>query len=110
MSFDKKYSYEVAKLQAEIIKVLAHPIRIIIINYLKKNGPTSVSELTKLFDVKISSVSKHLKILKDYHIVKDEKKGNYIYYSLTLDCITDFISCTFEIARNITEKNKKILE
>lgn len=102
-------SFEKAKIQAEIIKALAHPIRIMMIQYLKENGATTVGDLNKLFDVKISTVSKHLKVLKDFHIVQDDKQGTKVYYSLTVACITDFLGCTCEIVKNITKHKGQIL-
>jgi len=94
--------FEQARLQAEIVKVLANPIRIVMIQHLKKNGPMTVTELKDLFDVRISAVSKHLKLLREYGIVQDEKKANKVYYTLSVPCITDFLGCTIEIAKKIT--------
>ena len=81
--------YEV---RAKIIKAMAHPTRLFIIEELNKSE-RCVNDLTKMVGSDASTVSKHLSILKNSGIVKDEKRGTSIFYSLRCACVLDFIGC-----------------
>ncbi len=83
----KKY-----ELRAKIIKAMAHPSRLMIIDALAKEQK-SAGELVKIVGSDASTVSKHLTVLKNAGLVKDEKKGLVVNYSLTIPCITDFFKC-----------------
>ena len=80
------------KARAEIIKSLAHPTRLFIVEELKK-GERCVCELTEMLDVDVSTVSKHLSVLKKAGIVQDRKKGLKIFYKLKCPCICNFWEC-----------------
>ena len=78
--------------QARIIKALAHPTRLFIVEEL--NGQNRcVSELTQMIGADTSTVSKHLSILKNAGLVLDEKKGTTVFYQLRMPCLMDFITC-----------------
>jgi len=98
---------KLSKLNArvKILKALAHETRLFIIETLKKTK--SVSELTLLVGSDISTVSKHLSILKNAGIVKSEKKGKNLYYTLDVCCIDNFLNCIETVVKeNIFKTNK----
>ena len=78
--------------RANIIKAMAHPTRLFIIEELQKREKC-VNELTEMIGSDTSTVSKHLSVLKNAGLVFDEKRGNSIYYHLKTPCILDFIGC-----------------
>lgn len=78
--------------KAEVFKALAHPTRILFVEELAK-GEQCVCELTALVDADISTVSKHLSILRRAGIVNDEKRGNMVFYSLAAPCVLKFLLC-----------------
>ncbi len=82
--------------RASIIKAMAHPSRLFIIEELKDQD-RNVSELTEMIGSDTSTVSKHLSILKNSGLVTDERKGTSIYYHLRCPCILDFIGCIEEV-------------
>lgn len=84
------------KEKAEIFKALAHPTRLIIIDEIK-DKKMSVKELTEIIGSDISTVSKHLDILKKNKIIEGEKVKNYIYYRLVIPCILDFMTCAMKV-------------
>lgn len=67
---------------AELFKVLAVDTRIKIIELLKKKGPLYVNALAETLGVSQSAVSQHLRILKQAGLVRDERKGYWIPYSI----------------------------
>lgn len=78
--------------EARIIKALANPSRLMIVEELH-NGKRNVSELTKLVGSDTSTVSKHLSVLKNAGLVFIEKQGTTVYYHLRMPCIMDFFNC-----------------
>ena len=86
--------YDVAHYQrrAAVLKALAHPVRLFIVDRLESR-PHCVCEFTALVGLDQSTVSKHLSVLRSAGIVGDEKRGREIWYSLTIPCVAGFFSC-----------------
>ncbi len=80
------------KVKAQIIKALAHPTRLLIVDELAQ-GERCVCELTKIVGDDISTVSKHLTVLKSGGIVVDEKRGQQVFYTLRVRCVMKFFDC-----------------
>lgn len=78
--------------QATIIKAMAHPTRLMIIEELSKQEHC-VCELTEMVGADTSTVSKHLSVLKNAGIVRDEKRGQMVYYSFIMPCAMNFMGC-----------------
>jgi len=78
--------------RAEILKALAHPTRLCIVEELEK-GERGVGELTDLIGDDISTVSKHLTVLKNAGLVSDEKRGTAVIYRLRVPCVMNFMGC-----------------
>lgn len=78
--------------RARIIKAMAHATRLFIVSELAKEE-RCVCELTDLIGADMSTVSKHLALLKAAGIVHDEKRGAQVYYSLRVPCVLNFLSC-----------------
>ena len=73
---------EIHNLHAQICSGLADPNRIFILYTLHEND-YNVSELAETINLPQSTVSRHLKILRDRGIVISERKGQSVYYSLS---------------------------
>jgi ArsR family transcriptional regulator len=84
--------------QAAVIKAMAHPTRLLILNSLKKKE-TCVCELRDLVGDDISTVSKHLLVLRNAGLVSSRREGNWLYYSLSCPCVLDFTRCLAGVAR-----------
>ena len=91
---------EIIRLHAQICSGLADPIRILII-YTLADGTKNVSELSKLLDIPQPTVSRHLKVLREFNIVRCERMGNAMIYELK---DTRFIEA-LDILRNILADN-----
>ncbi len=74
------------KESADLFKILSVDKRIEIIELLKKE-PMSVNALAKVLGVTQSAVSQHLRVLKGAGLVKDQRQGYWIYYSLNKDIL-----------------------
>ena len=82
--------------RARIIKALAHPTRLLIVEELS-HRERCVCELRDMVGADISTVSKHLSILKDAGIVDDEKRGLQVWYHLKVPCILNFFGCVEKV-------------
>jgi DNA-binding transcriptional ArsR family regulator len=78
--------------RASVIKALAHPSRLFIVDRLAEREHC-VNELTALIGSDMSTVSKHLSVLKNAGVIRDRKRGSSIYYSLRISCILNFFKC-----------------
>ncbi|HOQ89913.1 MAG TPA: metalloregulator ArsR/SmtB family transcription factor [Candidatus Hydrogenedentes bacterium] len=94
--------------QARVIKALAHPTRVFLVEELA-NGPRCVCELTALVGTDISTVSKHLAILKNAGIVQDERRGTQIFYSLRVPCILNFFQCVGAVLEAVAEEHQAVV-
>lgn len=92
--------------RAKIIKAMAHPTRLFIIDELSR-GERCVCELTKMVGVDVSTVSKHLTVMKNAGIVRDERRGSQVFYTLRVSCIIDFFSCVESVIENSAKEQLK---
>jgi ArsR family transcriptional regulator len=88
--------------RAVIVKALAHPTRLFIVNELSK-GERCVCELREEIGADLSTVSKHLSVLKGAGIVEDDKRGLQVFYRLRCPCILTFFSCV----ENVLQENAR---
>jgi len=95
--------------RAKIIKAMAHPSRLFILEELNKKEHC-VGELTEMIGSDASTVSKHLSVLKNAGLVVDEKRGNSIFYSLRVPCIMNFMSCVEEVLSSNAKEHNAILK
>ncbi len=79
--------------RVRVVKAMAHPTRMFIVDELSRSGERCVCELTEMVGADISTVSKHLAILKNVGIIGDDKRGNQVFYRLKVPCIMDFFRC-----------------
>lgn len=89
--------------RAEVIKALAHPSRILMADALSE-GERCVHELTELVGADMSTVSKHLAVMKAVGLVCVEKRGQNVIYRLTCPCLGDFFRCVDAMQRQHVQK------
>jgi ArsR family transcriptional regulator len=84
--------------RAAIIKAMSHPTRLFIVDELSR-GERCVCELTQMVGDDVSTVSKHLSVLKNAGIVTDKKRGAQVFYTLRVPCILNFFSCVNSVLK-----------
>jgi len=102
------FTAERFEIRARIIKALAHPTRLFIVDELSR-GEKCVCELTEMIGADMSTVSKHLSILKNAGIVRDEKHGTKVIYHLKTRCILHFFDCVESVLRSTVEEQTRLL-
>ena len=75
-----------------ILKAMAHPTRLFILDKLKEH-PLCVCEINALINADVSTISKHLSLLRSAGLVSSVKKGLQVYYSLEMPCFLDPFTC-----------------
>ncbi len=72
------------------LRALADPVRREILNLLKAD-PLSAGELGAHFDISAAAVSKHLNVLKEADLVRDERRGKFIFYRLNASVLEEIL-------------------
>lgn len=80
---------------ARVLKVIAHPVRLQILDALRKSETLNVSELMNAIaiDVEQSSLSHHLVKMRENGVLKSKKKGMYVYYNVTDEKVFNILDC-----------------
>ena len=95
--------------RARIIKAMAHPARLLIVDELSKNGERCVCELTEMIGSDMSTVSRHLAMLKGAGLVEDEKRGQMVFYRLRVQCITNLFECIESVMACNAERHRELI-
>ena len=95
--------------RANVLKALAHPTRLFIVEELEREE-RCVCDLTELIGADISTVSKHLAVLRNAGIVVDDKRGNQVFYQLRVPCILNFFGCIESVLENQTREQSALLK
>ncbi len=103
----KTRTYYEAK--SRIFKALAHPTRLFIVDELAKQE-RCVLELTEMIGADMSTVSKHLYVLKAAGIVEDEKRGTQVFYTLKIPCVVNFFDCVADVQESVIRESRSALD
>ena len=95
MNADDRALYDA---RARIVKALAHPTRLFLVDELSR-GERCVCELTRMVGADMSTVSKHLAVLRSAGIVEDEKRGSQVFYTLRCPCVLNFFTCVESVLK-----------
>jgi DNA-binding transcriptional ArsR family regulator len=93
--------------RSAILKALAHPSRLFMVEVLAQ-GERCVCELTAMVGSDISTVSKHLGVLKAAGIVTDQKRGLQVYYTLRMRCVHGFLACADQLIAETARERMKL--
>ena len=86
-----------------VIKALAHPSRLMIAESLQ-GGEQCVCDLRELVGADLSTVSKHLTVMRKAGLLEMEKRGLNVFYRLKCPCLMSFFECVDSLA---PERGKK---
>ena len=95
--------------RARVTKAMAHPTRLFILDRLS-HGEECVCRLTDLIGADTSTVSKHLSLLKDAGLIRDEKRGTQVFYRLAVPCVLKFFDCMEAVIQEQIRRQEAALE
>lgn len=84
-----------AKLEriADILRVIAHPVRLEILELLKEYGELSVAKLQEALAREQAQISQHLIKMKDKRILASRRDGRRIYYRIAIPELLEVLRC-----------------
>ena len=94
--------------RAKICKALGHPARLFMVEELA-NGERCVCELTEMVGMDVSTVSRHLAVLREAGIVQDEKRGLQVFYKLRVPCVLKLFGCIESVLENNAKEQMALL-
>lgn len=77
---------------SEVLRALAHPVRLKIIAFIDKNNEINVNKIYGALKLEQSITSQHLRILRSANIVQTHRNGKYIIYSVNYEKVKQYIS------------------
>ena len=95
--------------RARVLKTLAHPTRLLIVERLAEREHC-VCELAEIAGADVSTVSKHLSLLKGAGLVHDDKRGLQVFYRLKCPCVLNFFTCVEEVLRTNAREQLALVE
>ena len=90
---------------AEVLKVLVHPIRIKILKELITRGACNVTQIVDILGIPQSTVSQHLSKMKSQKLIMSDRKGLQIYYSAQNKTINSIVEILLDLKLLIVNKN-----
>jgi len=78
---------------ANMLKAMAHPMRIAILKHLEGGKKLTVTEIHELLGIEQSSTSHHLGILKDKGVLCAKRDGKNTFYFLKHETLSQIIDC-----------------
>lgn len=86
MAFNKKQEFKGDEIKlATLAKAFSHPARVAIVKLLNENGPIIVNKIVEELPLSQSTISQHLKELKEAGLIKGEIDGPRVFYSIDED-------------------------
>jgi ArsR family transcriptional regulator len=86
-----KLDQEKLQVASEILRALAHPLRLKILEFVDQNDAINVNKIYNTLKLEQSITSQHLRILRLAGIVDTEREGKYIHYSINYDRIQNTV-------------------
>ncbi|MCQ6281393.1 helix-turn-helix transcriptional regulator [Bacillus sp. EB600] len=90
---------------ANVLKLLGDKTRLTIVGILKRRE-CCVCELLEVFDTSQPSISQHLRKLKDAGLIKEDRRGQWIYYSLNSQ--SELYTLIEDILEHVPDQTEKI--
>ena len=97
-----------ARVCAEVLKALAHPIRILLVEALRGRD-RCVNDLCGLAPVDPSNISRHLGRLKAAGSLSDRRDGTRVLYHLETPCILEACGCATRVVRSESARRQRVL-
>lgn len=93
-----------------VLKLLGDKTRLSMVKLLEKND-CCVCEFVEIFNVSQSAISQHLRKLRDLGLVKEKRKGQWIFYSLNQDSeLYDMLMQVLTFIPSQDERIEKLVE
>ena len=92
-----------AKARADVLKALAHPTRVLILDALSREDHC-VNDLRRLAATSLPTLSRHLDKLKKVGIVTERRAGKRVIHHLATPCMLQALGCTVEALKSVKKR------
>lgn len=97
-----------AKARADILKALAHPTRVLMLDALSR-GDHCVNDLRILATTSQPTISRHLEKLKKVGIVTERRQGKKVIHHLACPCMMQALGCSADVIKSVKKHQGKVL-
>ena len=94
-----------AKARADLLKALAHPTRVLMLDALSR-GDCCVTDLRSLAATSQPTISRHLEKLKKVGIVTERRAGKQVIHHLATPCMLQALGCAFEALKSVRKRQE----
>jgi ArsR family transcriptional regulator len=105
LSDSKKRLYA---LQAEIVRALAHPLRMAVVDFLA-DGEQCVCDIANHLGARRPNVSRHLALMLKAGVLGSRRDGLRVVYSLRTPCIVNCLTCAADVLREHIQADSALL-
>jgi ArsR family transcriptional regulator len=103
-----KKKYALYEKQAQVVKAIAHPLRIAILDFLK-GGEQCVCDIAEHVGSERSNVSRHLSVMVSAGVLGYRKEGLKVIYKLKTPCVLECLSCISDCLKQQAKESAKVL-
>lgn len=100
-TLSERISSEKLNRASEMLKTMAHPVRLAIIDLIRNNIKLSNTDIQKKLNLEQPILSQHLTLMRDKGIIDFEKSGKYSYYFLKQNEFMQIIDCVENCCKKI---------
>ncbi|MGE5582871.1 MAG: ArsR/SmtB family transcription factor [Bacillota bacterium] len=95
MSIERPNDFENLNAKAELLKAIAHPVRLCIVRGLIREGECNVQKMQNCLEMPQSTISQHLTKLRDSGIIKGHRCGVEVYYQVINEDVRKIVQALF---------------
>lgn len=99
MSEPFKLDSEKLEISAALMRAVAHPLRLKILEYIDKNKAVNVNKIYNALKLEQSITSQHLRILRQVGVVETQREGKYIHYSICYEKLSEVVAATAQFLK-----------
>jgi DNA-binding transcriptional ArsR family regulator len=92
---ERPTDFELLTAQAELLKAIAHPVRLCIVRGLLEQGECNVNKIQACLQIPQSTISQHLGKLRDAGIIKGNRHGVEIFYQVVNEDLKKVVKALF---------------
>lgn len=92
---EKPHDFEALTAKAELLKAIAHPVRLCIVRGLLDQGECNVNKIQACLQIPQSTISQHLGKLRDLGIIKGNRHGVEIFYQVVNEDVKKVVQALF---------------
>jgi len=104
----KRRELEHYRMKAEVLKAMAHPLRLAMVEFLK-DRERCVCEIVEHLGAGQPNISRHLALMVRAGVLSNRKEGLKVFYRVRTPCVLNFLSCVDGVIRARVKRTRALL-